>query len=202
MDETEDEKKKREEEKAKFESLCKLMKDILGDNWTSGLGLHKLSRNGGIQALLENGAGMGHLTAAAGFNPSTADEYATGFNTKKLKAEAHEIKRAAYTRQGLLKEAIQDAQEAITDLADMLASLKADAAHIATEMTGEEHKAEEMPVALYDVLPNGNGGFVSIPSEVLERRRERDLNSRIQRKHDFQSRAIPGYAISAYIPPT
>jgi len=31
MDETEDEKKKREEEKAKFESLCKLMKDILGD---------------------------------------------------------------------------------------------------------------------------------------------------------------------------
>jgi molecular chaperone HtpG len=32
MDETEDEKKKREEEKAKFESLCKLMKYILGDN--------------------------------------------------------------------------------------------------------------------------------------------------------------------------
>jgi molecular chaperone HtpG len=31
MDETEDEKKKREEEKAKFESLCKLMKEILGD---------------------------------------------------------------------------------------------------------------------------------------------------------------------------
>jgi len=31
IDETEDEKKKREEEKAKFESLCKLMKDILGD---------------------------------------------------------------------------------------------------------------------------------------------------------------------------
>merc|ERR1719162_1367051 len=31
MDETDDEKKKREEEKAKFESLCKLMKDILGD---------------------------------------------------------------------------------------------------------------------------------------------------------------------------
>jgi len=31
IDETEDEKKKREEEKAKFEPLCKLMKDILGD---------------------------------------------------------------------------------------------------------------------------------------------------------------------------
>merc|ERR1712127_441011 len=31
MDETEDEKKKREEEKAKFEPLCKLMKEILGD---------------------------------------------------------------------------------------------------------------------------------------------------------------------------
>ena len=31
IDETDDEKKKREEEKAKFESLCKLMKDILGD---------------------------------------------------------------------------------------------------------------------------------------------------------------------------
>jgi len=31
MDETEDEKKKGEEEKAKFEPLCKLMKDILGD---------------------------------------------------------------------------------------------------------------------------------------------------------------------------
>ena len=31
LEETEDEKKKREEEKAKFESLCKLMKDVLGD---------------------------------------------------------------------------------------------------------------------------------------------------------------------------
>jgi molecular chaperone HtpG len=31
LDETEDEKKKREEEKAKFEPLCKLMKDVLGD---------------------------------------------------------------------------------------------------------------------------------------------------------------------------
>jgi len=31
LEETEDEKKKREEEKAKFEALCKLMKDVLGD---------------------------------------------------------------------------------------------------------------------------------------------------------------------------
>jgi len=31
LEDTDDEKKKREEEKAKFESLCKLMKDILGD---------------------------------------------------------------------------------------------------------------------------------------------------------------------------
>merc|ERR1711934_1226975 len=31
LDESEDEKKKREEEKARFEPLCKLMKDILGD---------------------------------------------------------------------------------------------------------------------------------------------------------------------------
>ena len=31
MDQTDDEKKRREEEKAKFEPLCKLMKDILGD---------------------------------------------------------------------------------------------------------------------------------------------------------------------------
>merc|ERR1711907_536151 len=31
LEDTEDEKKKQEEEKAKFESLCKLMKDILGD---------------------------------------------------------------------------------------------------------------------------------------------------------------------------
>merc|ERR1711981_441974 len=31
LDESEDEKKKAEEEKAKFEPLCKLMKDVLGD---------------------------------------------------------------------------------------------------------------------------------------------------------------------------
>jgi len=31
LEETEDEKKKREEEKARFEPLCKLMKDVLGD---------------------------------------------------------------------------------------------------------------------------------------------------------------------------
>merc|ERR1711957_1106137 len=31
LEESEDEKKKREEEKARFEPLCKLMKDVLGD---------------------------------------------------------------------------------------------------------------------------------------------------------------------------
>jgi len=31
LDETEEEKKHKEEEKAKFEQLCKLMKDVLGD---------------------------------------------------------------------------------------------------------------------------------------------------------------------------
>jgi molecular chaperone HtpG len=31
LDETEEEKKNKEEEKAKFEPLCKLMKDVLGD---------------------------------------------------------------------------------------------------------------------------------------------------------------------------
>jgi molecular chaperone HtpG len=31
LDETEEEKKSKEEEKAQFESLCKLMKDVLGD---------------------------------------------------------------------------------------------------------------------------------------------------------------------------
>jgi molecular chaperone HtpG len=31
LEETEDEKKQREEEKAKLEPLCKLMKDVLGD---------------------------------------------------------------------------------------------------------------------------------------------------------------------------
>ncbi len=40
------------------------------------------------------------------------------------------------------------------------------------------------------------------PSPLTKKRRERDLNSRIQRKHDFQSRAIPGYAISACKPAT
>lgn len=62
------------------------MKDILGDQWTTGLGLHMLSRNGGIQTLLENNGGMGHLTTAAGLKPSTADEYATEFNDKRMKA--------------------------------------------------------------------------------------------------------------------
>jgi len=31
LEDTEDEKKKKEEEKARFEPLCKLMKDVLGD---------------------------------------------------------------------------------------------------------------------------------------------------------------------------
>ena len=34
------------------------------------------------------------------------------------------------------------------------------------------------------------------------RRREGDLNSRVQGTVDFESTAIPGYAISACIPPT
>ena len=38
--------------------------------------------------------------------------------------------------------------------------------------------------------------------EVVERRREGDLNSRVQGTVDFESTAIPGYAISADKPPT
>ena len=37
---------------------------------------------------------------------------------------------------------------------------------------------------------------------LLMKRREGDLNSRVQRTVDFESTAIPGYAISACIPPT
>ncbi len=37
---------------------------------------------------------------------------------------------------------------------------------------------------------------------LLMKRREGDLNSRVQGTVDFESTAIPGYAISACIPPT
>ena len=43
--------------------------------------------------------------------------------------------------------------------------------------------------------------FIHLKSSQ-NRRRERDLNSRATRTRDFQSRAIPGYAISARNPAT
>ena len=46
--------------------------------------------------------------------------------------------------------------------------------------------------------------LIDKPSQqsTIVRRREGDLNSRVQGTVDFESTAIPGYAISACIPPT
>ena len=55
LDDTEDEKKRKEEEKAKFEPLCKLMKDVLGDKVEKVVVSHRIDESPCVLVTSEHG---------------------------------------------------------------------------------------------------------------------------------------------------
>ena len=92
LDETEDEKKKREEEKAKFEPLCKLMKDILGDKVEKVVLGQRIDESPCVLVTSEHGwsANMERIMKAQALRDSSTSSYMVSKKTLELNS-GHQI---------------------------------------------------------------------------------------------------------------
>merc|ERR1711937_112843 len=92
MDETDDEKKKREEEKAKFESLCKLMKEILGDKVEKVVLGQRIDESPCVLVTSEYGwsANMERIMKAQALRDSSTSSYMVSKKTLELNPK-HQI---------------------------------------------------------------------------------------------------------------
>lgn len=86
MDETEDEKKKQEELKAKFEPLCKLMKDILGDKVEKVVLSNRIDESPCVLVTSEYGwsANMERIMKAQALRDSSSSSYMVSKKTLEL----------------------------------------------------------------------------------------------------------------------
>merc|ERR1712167_302384 len=92
IDETEDEKKKREEEKARFEPLCKLMKDILGDKVEKVVLGSRIDESPCVLVTSEYGwsANMERIMKAQALRDSSTSSYMVSKKTLELNPK-HQI---------------------------------------------------------------------------------------------------------------
>jgi len=92
LDETEDEKKKQEELKAKFEPLCKLMKDILGDKVEKVVIGARIDESPCVLVTSEYGwsANMERIMKAQALRDSSTSNYMVSKKTLELNAK-HQI---------------------------------------------------------------------------------------------------------------
>merc|ERR1712232_364992 len=86
MDETEDEKKKREEEKAKFESLCKLMKEVLADKVEKVIVSNRINESPCVLVTSEYGwsANMERIMKAQALRDSSMTSYMVSKKTMEI----------------------------------------------------------------------------------------------------------------------
>ena len=92
LDETEDEKKSREEEKAKFEPLCKLMKDVLGDKVEKVVLGQRIDESPCVLVTSEYGwsANMERIMKAQALRDSSSSSYMVSKKTLELNPK-HQI---------------------------------------------------------------------------------------------------------------
>merc|ERR1712165_307528 len=86
LDESEDEKKKREEEKARFEPLCKLMKDVLGDKVEKVVVSHRISESPCVLVTSEHGwtANMERIMKAQALRDNSMTSYMVSKKTMEI----------------------------------------------------------------------------------------------------------------------
>merc|ERR1712060_708747 len=86
MDETEDEKKAKEEEKARFEPLCKLMKDVLGDKVEKVEVSHRIDESPCVLVTSEHGwtANMERIMKAQALRDNSMTSYMVSKKTMEI----------------------------------------------------------------------------------------------------------------------
>lgn len=86
LDDTEEEKKQKEEEKARFESLCKLMKDVLGDKVEKVTVSHRISESPCVLVTSEHGwtANMERIMKAQALRDNSMTSYMVSKKTMEI----------------------------------------------------------------------------------------------------------------------
>jgi len=86
LDDTEDEKKLKEEEKARFEPLCKLMKDVLGDKVEKVVVSHRIDESPCVLVTSEHGwtANMERIMKAQALRDNSMTSYMVSKKTMEL----------------------------------------------------------------------------------------------------------------------
>jgi len=86
LDDTEDEKKQKEEEKARFENLCKLMKDVLGDKVEKVVVSHRISESPCVLVTSEHGwtANMERIMKAQALRDNSMTSYMVSKKTMEI----------------------------------------------------------------------------------------------------------------------
>jgi molecular chaperone HtpG len=86
LEDTEDEKKKKEEEKARFEPLCKLMKDVLGDNIEKVVVSTRIDESPCVLVTSEHGwtANMERIMKAQALRDSSMTSYMVSKKTMEI----------------------------------------------------------------------------------------------------------------------
>ena len=86
LDDTEEEKKQKEEEKARFEPLCKLMKDVLGDKVEKVVVSHRISESPCVLVTSEHGwtANMERIMKAQALRDNSMTSYMVSKKTMEI----------------------------------------------------------------------------------------------------------------------
>ena len=89
LDDTEEEKKAKEEEKARFEPLCKLMKDVLGDKVEKVVISHRIDESPCVLVTSEHGwtANMERIMKAQALRDNSMTSYMVSKKTMELNAK-------------------------------------------------------------------------------------------------------------------
>jgi len=94
LEDTEDEKKQKEEEKARFEPLCKLMKDVLGDKVEKVVVSHRISESPCVLVTSEHGwtANMERIMKAQALRDNSMTSYMVSKKTMEINPDNEIVK--------------------------------------------------------------------------------------------------------------
>lgn len=150
IDETEDEKKNKEEEKAKFESLCKLMKDVLGDKVEKVIVGARIEDSPCVLVTGEHGwtANMERIMKAQALRDSSMTQYMVSKKTMEINPKhsiVQELRKKAEQDQG--DKTVKDLIWLLFETSLLTSGFSLDES---TTFAGRIHRMIKLGLAIYD----------------------------------------------------